>query len=801
MKKRLALLLFSLTLLLTVSTGAARADGIIIPEPPCDPCPGPVPLQQLEIRSHRVDVTITDQVAVTRVDQVFRNPNDYTIEGVYIFPLPQDAVVTGFKLWIDGQPVEGRVLEAGEARAVYQEIVRQMIDPALLEYLGQGLFQASIFPIEPGQERRIQLEYSQVLAAENGLVRYTYPLNTEKFSLTPLEQVAINVDVQSATPIRAMYSPTHNIAVSRDSPNRYRAGYEAANLKPNSDFVLYYSIGQSQALHLLTYRNPADPTDPDGFYLLLLAPRPDADTKPVPKDVILVLDRSGSMDGEKYRQAQQAARFILERLGAQDRFNIVRFSTDIQTFAPEIQPASAADKAIRWIENDLPVGSTDINRALLEAASLASPNRPTYLIFLTDGLPTEGETDSRRILDNLAAAAPQNLRLFAFGVGYDVDTFLLDSLAQAHSGTSSYVLPGERIDETVSTFYQKISTPVLTGLQLTIDGVAVFDSYPNPLPDLFAGSQIVAVGRYRQGGSADITLTGQVNGETQTFTFPDQPFATGLERRPETPALQTIPRLWATRKIGFLLNHIRLNGPDQETIDQIVALSIRYGIVTPYTSYLVTEEVALGEAAIEDLAAEEYESAVEMPPPTVSGQEAVEKAAEQGALQEADTAAPAPSAAAEQVRIVGDRTFVNLDGVWVDTAFDPGNMQPVPVAFLSDDYFALVDAHPELAAAFALGPRVIAFSEGTAYEVVAPDAAVEPIDIQPESSPTPDAGPATPDVGPATLGPTSLPVSDLPTDLPPDDAGPAGQPCLSGLVPLLVLPLLFAFRRRKPQDR
>ena len=780
-KPLLTLFLSLLAVLFLFPQTTARADGIIVPEPPID---GPIPLSgALDIVYHHVDVTIEDQVAVTHVDQVFRNPNDFTVEGSYIFPLPPGAVVTDFVLWIDGEAVHGEVLSAEEARAKYEEIVRQMIDPAILEYVGQGAVQASIFPILPGEERRIELEYAQTLTNENGLVGYQYPLNTEKFSRIPLEEVTISVQLNTNSPLRAVYSPSHDVGISRDSDTSARIGYEAYDVKPDTDFLLYYSVGETEAFHLLSYLDPNDPADPDGFFLLMLAPRPDAGGDPVPKDVLIVLDKSGSMDGEKYVQAQAATRFILENLNEDDGFNVITFSTGVDTFSDELLPASQAGEAIEWIESDRPLGSTDINLALLTAASMVQSSRPTYVIFLTDGLPTEGETDADRILSNFADDAPDNVRLFAFGVGYDVDTFLLDLLAGNHHGASSYVVPGERIDEKVSAFYQKIQTPVMTDLELEVDGVTLFDGYPTPLPDLFVGSQIILVGRYRDGGGADVTLRGVIDGETHSFSFPDQHFATGFERGPETQSLQAVPRLWATRKIGFLLNEIRLHGPNEETIDQIVRLSIRFGIVTPYTSYLVTEDMALGEEAIESMSADEFEQQAAAPEEPTSGESAVERSSDQAAMEGADSVSGPPASAAEQVRVLGSRTYINLDGVWTDTAYDPGTMETLKVPFLSDDYFDLAAARPELAAAFSLGTRVIAFSGGEVFEVVAEDQPGDPVDVEP-----PQLDPDDP-----------LDPSD-PVD-PADPAAPEtgfSIPCLGGLLPLVVLaPLGYLARKRK----
>lgn len=779
MRFKLLSMIFVLGALIFFPT-SARADGIIIPDPPfCDtiPCPiPPIPMEQLAIRYHHVTVAIRDQVVVTHVDQVFYNPNDWQVEGTYLFPIPLDAAVSNFILWVDGKPVEGKVLDAEQARRTYEDIVRNFSDPALLEYSGRGAMQARIFPIPPQGERRIELEYTQVLTANSGLVRYSYPLNTEKFSSWPLESVSINVDIQStSSPIRAVYSPTHNISVDHIDNHHSIVGYEETDVRPDADFALYYSLGDSEAFHLLTYRDPKDPSNPDGFFLLLMAPKPDISMQSIAKDVLLVLDHSGSMEeGDKFLQAQQALRYILRHLKPEDRFNIITFSTGLETYAWNLRPAEEAGEAIDWVDTQVAVGSTDINRALLEAASITDRERPTYLIFLTDGLPTEGETDNQRIIDNFSRSAPRNLRLFAFGVGYDVDTFLLDSLSEAHQGASTYVLPGDRLDETLSSFYAKISMPVLTDLALDIGDVNAYDIYPSPLPDLFVGSQIVAVGRYQNGGSTTITLTGEVNNLKQTFRYSNQIFEKSSATRGEQSA---IPRLWATRKIGYLLNQIRLHGPDEETIDQIVKISIRYGIVTPYTSYLVTEEMPLGAVEQERIANEQFSQMQIAPAAPSSGEEAVQKAAEQGGMSAADSAATPSGEAADVVKIIGSSTFVLNRGIWIDTAYDPETMHTVKVSFLSDDYFSLIGAHPDLAAAFALGQKVIALSEGKVYEVV--DAGIQTGPVEITTPLYPDS--ATP------LAPDS--------PLPPAPRSRPSLPCTSGLLPLSLIAVGVVVKR------
>ncbi|MFM9106066.1 MAG: VIT domain-containing protein [Chloroflexota bacterium] len=695
----------------------ARADGVIIVDPPwCDPdCTDPVVLADLlEVKNHVVEVTIDGGIAETRIDQTFHNPNDWAAEGAYLFPVPEGAAIGEFRMWVDGKPVEAKLLDAAQARQTYEDIVRRMRDPALLEYAGRGLLQASVFPIPPGEDRRVEIVYGEVLPTEGGLTRYRYGLDVERFSAAPLDRASISVKIASGTPLRAIYSPSHAVAVDRIDDTHANVGWEASNVIPDQDFDLYFSASPDPVGASII--SESDPARQEGHILLIASPGIDASAETVAKDVILVLDTSGSMEGEKIAQAKQALTGVLERLNPDDRFAVVEFSTGVRLYQRDLQPASDRSGAISWVEN-LPVtGGTDINRALLEAFALARTDRPAMVIFLTDGLPTEGETSTDAILANAGRDAPENVRLFNFGVGYDVDTLLLDALAAGHRGRSSYVLPGEQIDEAVSSFYAGISAPVLSDLAIDWGGLDVADLSPDPLPDLFNGSQLIIAGRYSEPGEATITLSGTVNGEPRSYAFPAQSL-TGDRGD------GWISRLWATRRIGYLLNQIRLNGDNPELVDAIVDLSIRFGIVTPYTSYLLTEDDILQPAARGGGVPEAVQRAI---PTAASGEAAVAASQSMADLGQAD-AAPAPQAtviiggqsfdARQKVRSAGGRTYVNREGVWTDTAFDPTSGPPRRVVYLSDEYFALLAADPGLGAAFALGDRVILRSGGEFIEV------------------------------------------------------------------------------------
>ena len=720
----------------------------------------------LAVKNHNVTVTIDNQVARTHVDETFLNDSAYALEGTYIFPLPDDATISDFAMWVDGKRLEGQVLDKNQARQIYEDIVRRQRDPALLEYIGRNAFQARLFPIPPQSTKRVEIEYSQILKADNGLVRYVYPLNTEKFSPKPLASVSVNVSIKSNAALRAIYSPSHNVSVSRDGDFAAKVGYEDANVKPDRDFVLYYSVTQDDiGLNLLSYKSGSD----EGFFVMLVAPKVEVDTSQViAKDVILVLDVSGSMQGAKIAQAKNALNYVLDHLNSNDRFNIISFSTGTRAYASSLQPASQRDDARNFVARLTAEGSTDINRALLEAIGDADPTRPAIVIFLTDGLPTTGEINSQKIIANVTSAAPasRNVRLFTFGVGNDVNTILLDSLAEKLRGASAYVRPNEKIDEIVSAFYTKVSTPVLSDVSVDWGGVSVSDVYPYPLPDLFAGTQLVVAGRYRNGGPTTITLKGTVNGVPQSFRYSDVSFRT-------SGGDDSIPRLWATRKIGYLLNQIRLNGESKEVVNEIVTLAVRYGIVTPYTSFLVDEQQDVLTDAGRGGAAQEMQKALAPTAMPTSGAAAVQQSQQQNQLRGASVAPTAAPRSVEDgrssvsIQTIGDKTFLLRDGVWTDTQFDPSKMTTKKIEFDSDAYFALVANNPDWGKYLALGARVIVVLNGTPYEITnngsgASDASAAPTALpMPLSSgglPTPVAARVTNEVAPEPGSAPDMPL-------------------------------------------
>jgi Ca-activated chloride channel family protein len=715
----------------------------VVPAPPIWPAPwSPAVPGPITLDDAMVEARITGPVADVRVTQVFRNGSGAVVEGQFIFPLPADAAVADFQMKIDDVVMEGLLLPADEARGIYERIVREQRDPALLQFLGQGLFQTNVFPIPPGESRTIQLTYHQLVGQDQGLYRFRYPLGSSFAALAAQGGLQMRVELVDQPGLRTVYSPNWGATVRRTGEERAEVVYNGTDAPPDSFFEVYWgNASGAVGANLLTYHPGGD----DGYFAMLVAPQNEGVAQEVAaRDLIVVLDVSGSMEGRKMEQARAAAAYVVDHLNAQDRVNLISFSTGVRLWQNEfVQPSDAMNGAAHdWIERLEAGGSTDINRALLEALALVGARsdeeatRPVYILFLTDGLPTQGETDVWKIWDNVTANRVEDatMRLFTFGVGYDVNTLLLDTLSKEMGGRSSYVLPEERIDEAVSSFYQSISTPVLTGVTLDFEGDVVVDEiYPYPLTDLFAGEQLVVVGRYRKGGTVAAVLRGAVNGVAQEYRF------AGLEMT-GNGGEPFVARLWAARKIGVLMEQVRRFGAEPEVIDAIVELSLAYGIVTPYTAYLVQEPeihdavapapgdgmgggapVAVAPAA-QAYAADEGARQAAMAP---SGESAVVASKAQNRLQTGDAVVNSA-----QAWFVGGKTFVQQgwvtggDGTalpfWVDTAYTEA-MTLRWVGFGSDEYFALAE-EPAMAAWLGVGQEVvIALDETEALRITTVD--------------------------------------------------------------------------------
>lgn len=577
--------------------GTARtsiAQGILYPQPE-------IRIQPFFVKSVHVHTVINDGLAETTVEQTFVNDSRVEQEGTYLFPLPDGATVTSFSLRAGDRVVEAKVLRKEEARAIYESIVRRRKDPALLEYLDRGLFRSSVFPIPPHGERALTLKYAEVLKSEGGLRKFMYPLTTGRFSARPVSNSSVSVRLHTSVPMKTVYSPTHDVSVRRTGDNEATASWEGTGEIPDRDFLLYFSTSADDVgLSLLTYPTGIE----GGYFMLVAAPRFSIPKEKIlPKQVVFVLDRTGSMlSNGKITQAKNALKYCLDSLNPNDRFNVLTFneSVDFLNRSPITATHENIEKAQRFIRDVDASGGTNIDEALKAGIVQLRSETGTQkmIVFMTDGLPTVGETDVETILRHVAQlnsgdrlvstskyalrdAVGANVRIFSFGVGYDVNVPFLDRLADQTHAQADYVRPEENIESIVSSFFAKVSSPILTNLKLDFDGVEVYDTYPKMLPDLFKGGQLIVAGRYRGAAPGTVRLSGSAQGQTAAYKLPH---AFG----DSSAHSSLVSRIWATRKIGYLLDQVRLKS-NQEVIDEIVRLSKEYGIITPYTSYLADD--------------------------------------------------------------------------------------------------------------------------------------------------------------------------------------------------------------------
>jgi Ca-activated chloride channel homolog len=726
-------------LLMVGGAATSYAQGVIVPRP-CDRCPRPAILPRaLPVKSIKIETKITGQVATTHLEQVFRNDTDATLEGTYFFPIPEAASITEFAIWDGTRRLVGEVRSREEARRIYDEIVRRQRDPGLLEYAGKDLFQASIFPIPPRSDKKLELTYTQVLSAQSGTVSYRYPLGTGRNVAQITGTVSGRVEIEGKDPVRNIYSPSHQIDLAHHGARSARLSFEAGSGKELQDFQLFYTLSREDfGLSLMTHREPGK----DGYYLLMLSPKEDwTETEYTAKDIIFVLDTSGSMAEEgKMEKARAALLFGIRSLRPEDRFNVISFAGEERLMESGLIRADEAGRARgeQFAKALRPTGGTNINGALL--ASLKQfdrSERPKMLVFMTDGLPTVGETNVARIVDNVTDARVPGLRIFTFGVGYDVNTALLDKIAADNNGTADYVEPKEDLEIKVSNFFTKVNYPVLTDIQLDMGGVQTDLIYPRNMPDLFKGTQITLIGRYRNPSelkNVSLRLTGKAGGRTRSFAYENLSFPRTEDNN------DFLPRLWATRRVGWLMEQIRSNGEQKELRDEIVDLGTRYGIVTPYTSYLALEPGAAGVDTDDATTVTSGQprdgrrrdkdnlsmsggsggalGRANAPAAAKATTGAVAVKESKRAREQQESSRVESEAPSNALRKVGGKTFYLRDGFWTDAEFKQDARLPeTTLAFGSDEYFELLKREPRLADYFSLGERVVVVYKGRVYRI------------------------------------------------------------------------------------
>ncbi|MDR0355042.1 MAG: VIT and VWA domain-containing protein [Deltaproteobacteria bacterium] len=545
----------------------------------------PRPETPYEVVKTELIFDVTRQKAMTILRQTIKNTGQVPLEMDYMVPLPLNGTVNGLTLVSNGKEMVGEVLDKAAAWEIYQSIVSRLKDPALLEYAGRGMFRSRIFPIDPGKESTLDLSIDYLLPKEDGRVDINFPLagsltNGRKIGL---QEIIVKIDGDEAG---GFYSPLGDLDVKSDGSSTTLT-YAVKDAEPLRSFQLSYREEADSMGGLILSHRP-DPSE-DGYFLFLAEPSSSLDSEPImAKTVVFCLDVSGSMSGHKIVQAKAALNFVLDRLNPEDSFDLVEFSSRAKAWRPELEAMNEENRlaAKNYVKSLREGGSTNISEALAKSLSLVTGTNPSYLIFLTDGEATIGEMDERKLVQISRENNPnQKTRIFSFGLGHDVNARLLDALAIESRGQATFVGVSEDIEEKVSSFFSKMAYPALIKPELKINR-QVNRLLPAALPDLFRGSQLVLVGRYAESGEAAFSLTGLEGEKEVRFEYKanlaDGPVEGG----------EFIARLWAQRRIAEIIEEIdqsQSSQPNKELVEELTGLSKRYGIMTPYTSFLAVE--------------------------------------------------------------------------------------------------------------------------------------------------------------------------------------------------------------------
>jgi hypothetical protein len=540
--------------------------------------------EPLTVGYHKVTVDIRDQIARTVIEESFVNHTNGRLEGVFYFPLPQDASISGFGMWIGSELVEADVVEKQRAREIYETILRERRDPGLLEWTGGNVFKARVFPIEPHSEKRIKITYTQVLPLQHNQFRYSYALQSELLQQHPLRELSLHVTINSALPLAEVSSPTHSARIER-TPHAARVEFAAQEYTPDRDFEVVVQLEPSQQNVVLIPHRRGD----DGYFMCLLTPpvagggwQREALPDGKPQHLLVLADTSGSMDAASRENQRQFLAALFGSLTPEDRLNLAVVDVDCQWSFPASVPATAENvaQALQQLDERISLGWTDLDKAFAAARERCEPG--TQIVYVGDGIVTTGDADPVAFNQRLQRLfAGTECGLHAVSVSSRYEPMVLRAIASLGGG-SMRSISGERTPSQVAVeLLGEVTQPALRDLQVEFRGLRVARVYPEPLPNLPAGAQQIVLGRYLPDGDdqqGEVVVTGRYDGKPVRFSTP-------VSLRDAEQGNSFIPRLWARMHLDRLLEQ----GATSAVKDEIIALSEQYHIITPYTSLLVLE--------------------------------------------------------------------------------------------------------------------------------------------------------------------------------------------------------------------
>ena len=685
-------------------------------------------LEQIEARAipliidrYHINIAVNNQRTKTKIDQIFVNPNDFDVEGIYIFPIADDETFSNFTLTIDGKPVTGELFSQQISDEICRASVQHSENSAILEHRGERVFGADVPSIPANRKIHIQFEYSQIVPTYDDLAKYTYPLSLAKSASELIAELSVKMEIESDNALRTIYSPSHEVTINRTDDHHVHIRYKGKNVDPDDDFLCYYSVSDENfGITLLTHRTDEDE---DGYFMLIVSPKYEVEkTDVIEKDFIFVLDHSGSMARNKIEQAKAALRYCVRDLNDGDRFNLILFNTDITSLVDRlnrreewgggernhdaavlshklIDVKDGREKALDFIDGIGARGGTNINDALLTAlAEKPDPNRPRIIVFLTDGCPTVGERNESRILENVAQANRNQSRIFVFGVGlgHDLNLRLLDKMAVDNGGSYDYVEPHEDIEIAVSSLFRKMNEPVLVNVKLDFGQILTKELSPGKIPDMFREDQFKLFGRYENHGDTVLKLRGDVGSELQEFSK-NVHFAE-IEKDNDF-----LPHLWAQRRVAELGDEAALNGGSRELPEEIERLCTKYGVETPDTSFVVAKDGSLRS---------HYQSRISTAySPDRPKDEAVRRSKKMQRIKEVRS-----KQQYNDRKTIGRKAFRRIGEIWVDIKYD-GQSDRKKIEFGSEEYFKLADLSYDLAKSLKLHPPMIICHNGVNYEI------------------------------------------------------------------------------------